>query len=106
MGRVVLEATVTGRVVRRGDDDPVGRRRPTLVMAQDCMADRGGWGEAVISVDHDRAVVRSEHLKGGRERGFAQRVSVLGEEHRAGDALAGTVFDDRLGRRGNMRVVE
>ena len=45
VGRVVLEAAVAGRVVRRRDDDTVGQRGVAApVVGQDRVADRAGVG--------------------------------------------------------------
>ena len=75
--RVVLEAAVRGRVVRRRDHDAVGKAaRPAAVVGQDRVGDAGRGRVAVQLVDQHLDAVGDEHLDGGPERGFGQRVRV------------------------------
>ena len=68
VGRVVLEAAVGGRVVRRGHDDAVGQpagRVLAAVGAQDRVRHRRGRRVAVAVVDEHGHVVGGEHLQRG-----------------------------------------
>ena len=106
--RVVLEAAVVGRVVRRRDDDAVGqpascgrgcgrgsRARPP---ASACIRRRA----AIIDLD----AVGGQHFERARERRLRQRVRVDAEEQRPVDALLAAVLADRLADREHVRFVE
>ncbi len=95
VGRVVLEAAVLGRVVRRRDDDAVGEGggaagagRAVAVVAQDRVRDRGRRGVAVVGVDQHGHVVGREDLERGRPRRLGECVSVTAEEQRTVDPIA------------------
>jgi hypothetical protein len=107
--RVVLEAAVGRRVVAGGDNNAISLRcsgRGAAVVREDGVAQGRGGGVAVPRVDEDVHAVCGKHLKGGVLRRFAQPVGVLGQEQRAGDALPGAVFHDRLRDRHNVTLVE
>ena len=91
--RVVLEAAVAGRVVRRRDDDPVrgGRLRPApaAVVGEDRVRDRRRRRVAAVGVDDDLDAVAGEHLDDRAERRLGQRVRVAAEVERAARALLG-----------------
>ena len=105
--RVVLEAAVAGRVVRRGDDDPVGRAAAAAaVVGQDRVRDHRRRRGAVVGVEHDVDPVRAQHLDDRARRRLGQRVRVAAEEQRPVDPLRGAVAADRLGDREHVRLVE
>src|ERR1700709_1633706 len=80
-GRVVLEAAVLGRVVRRSDDDAVGEVHLTAaVVGKDGVRQRRGGGAGELVVDHGVDVVGGEDLEGSGEGGLGEGVGVLGEE--------------------------
>ena len=93
VGRVVLEAAVLGRVVRRRDDDAVGEIGPARgpravsVVAEDGVRDRRGRRVAVVGVDEHGDVVGREDLERGRPRRLGQGVGVTPEEQRSVDRL-------------------
>jgi hypothetical protein len=105
--RVVLEAAVLGRVVRRGDHDPVRRSAPAIpVVREDRVRDRRGRRETVACVDHHLDVVRAEHLEDRPERRLRERVGIPSEEKGAVDALGVAVAADRLRDRQHVRLIE
>ena len=105
--RVVLEAAVAGRVVRGGDDDPVGRAAAAAaVVGEDRVRDHRRRGRAVVGVEHDVDAVRAEHLDDRARGRLGQRVGVAAEEQRAVDPLGLAVAADRLGDREHVRLVE
>ena len=66
VGRVVLDAAVLGRIVRRGDDDPVGEVfGATAIGGEDRVGDRRCWGVAVGGVHSDVDLVCGKHLERG-----------------------------------------
>ena len=88
--RVVLEAAVARRVVRRGDHDAVGQAGaglPAAVGADDRVRDRRGRGVAVAGVDQHGHVVGGQHLERGRPGRLGQRVGVAADEQRPVVAL-------------------
>lgn len=107
VGRVVFEAPVRGRVVRRRHDDPVGRRvGATAVVGEDGVADRRGRRIPVAAVHHRYYVVGGQHLQRGDPGRLGEAVRVPADEQRAGNAVGGAVLDDGLGDRQDVRLVE
>ena len=107
VGRVVLEAAVARRVVRRRDHDAVGQVAvAAAVEGQDRVADRRRRRVAVGRIDHRDNVVGGQHLQRRRPRRLGQRVGVAADEQRAGGALRGAVLDDRLRGRQDVGLVE
>ena len=105
--RVVLEAAVLGRIMRRGDDDPVGETAlAVLVVGQDRVRNDGRRRVAVALVDHHIDVVGGKYLERACQGGFGQRVRVDADEQRAGDAASAPVMTDRLADRQDMRLIE
>ena len=84
VGRVVLEAAVFGRIMRRGDYDPVGQASARAVIRQDGVGDGGCGGIAAVAVHHDFDAVGGQHFEGAREGGLGERVGVHAQEQRAG----------------------
>ena len=83
VGRVVLEAAVARRVVRRGDDDAVGQVAvAAAVERQDRVADRRRRRVAVGRIDHRHNVIGGQHLQRRRPGRLGQRVGVPADEQR------------------------
>ena len=107
VGLVVLESTAPRWVVRRGDDNPVGKAvGPALVMRENCARQRGGRGVAASAVGQHAHAVGGEYFQRSDEGRLGQGMSVAGEVERAGDARPGAVFTDRLSGSGNVIFVE
>ena len=70
------------------------------------MAQGRGGRVTVAGVDEDVHAVGRQHLQRGVLRRLAEGVRVLGQEQRAGDALAGAVLHDRLGDGHDVRLIE
>ena len=105
--RVVLEAAVAGRVVRRGDDDPVGGpATAAAVVGEDRVRDHRRRRRAVVGVDDDVDAVRAEDLDDRARGRLGERVRVAAEKQRAVDPLGLAVAADRLGDREHVRLVE
>ena len=97
VGRVVLEAAVVRRIMRRGDDHAVGQPfGAALVVGKNGVGDDGGGGVAAILVDHHGHAIGGENLQRGLFGRDGERVGILAHEERAGDALLGAVFADGL----------
>ena len=106
MRRVVLEAAVLGRVVRRRDHDPVRPRPATRIMRQDRVRDRRRRRISILGIDRDLDTVRDEHLDRGPECRRRQRVRVAPQEQRTGNPLRSPVACDRLRDRNDVRLGE
>ncbi len=77
VGRVVVEAPVLRRIVRRRDHDPV--RQPGLaprVVPQDGVRQGGCWGVAAGAVQQHVHLVGGQHLQGRDQRRLGQGVAV------------------------------
>ena len=98
VGRVVLEAAVLGRVVRRRDDDAV---REVLVAAavvdEDGPRDDRRRRHAVVALNDGLDAVRRQDLERRALGRPGQRVRVLAHVERAVGALAAPVVADGLG---------
>ena len=105
--RVVLEAAVAGRVVRRRDDDPV-RQRPgrVAVVGEDRVRDHRRRRREVVGVDHHVDPVRREDLDDRAEGRLGERVRVAAEEQRALDPLLLAIAADRRADRDHVRLGE
>ena len=115
VGRVVLEAAVARRVVRRRDDDAVGQagaggadagRGAGAVRREDRVRDGGGGRVGVARVDPDLDAGRCQHLERRLPGGERQAVGVAADVQRAVRALAPPVLDDRRGDGDDVRLVE
>ncbi len=105
--RVVLEAAVLGRIVRGGDDDPVGKTAlARLVVGQDRVRNDGRRRVPAARVDHHVNIVGGEYLQRACQRGRGKRVRVDADEQRSGNGAAPPVIADRLADRQDMRLVE
>ena len=96
-GGIVFDAAVAGRIVRRGDQDPVGLARIGAVVGQDGVGHGRGRGEAVTGVDQHLDAIADQHLQRRAPGGFGQAVGVAPNEQRAVDPLRRAIFGDRLG---------
>ena len=105
--RVVLDAAILGRVVRRRDDDAIGQTgAATAVVHEDGMRDDGrGRPFALARVAHLH-VVRREDLERGALRRLGECVRVRAEEQRPGRALRLAVLAHRLRHREDVRLIE
>ena len=107
IGRIVFEAAVLGRIVRRRDHDAVGEAAvAALVVGEDGVRNHRRRRVAVVHVDHHLDAVGREHFQRARQRRLRQRVGVDADEQRAGDAAALPVIAQRLADRQDMRLVE
>ena len=82
--RVVLEAAIFRRIVRRREDDAVGEPfRAAAIVSEDRVRNGRRRRVAVAGVDHRRDVVRDEHLQRGHESRSGKGMGVDAEEQRA-----------------------
>ena len=107
VGRIVFEAAFVGRIVRGADHDPVREPRLTAqIVGQDRVRDHRRRRIAAVLVDHRFDAIRREHLDGGSESSFRQRVRVHAQEQRPVDAGVAAVKADGLGDGQDVRFVE
>ncbi len=89
VGRVVLEAAILGRIVRRRDDDAVGEMLlAAAVVDENGARDDGRRRDAVVALDDGLDAVGRQHFEGGALGRRGQRVRVLAHVERAVGALA------------------
>jgi hypothetical protein len=108
--RVVLEASVAGRVVTRGDDDAIGAvgviEHAAAVVGEDGVTERGGGHPRVARVDAHVDAVADQHFDRGALGRQRQRMCVAAEEQRAPDALLAAIVDDGLRGGHDVLLVE
>ena len=104
--RVVLEAAVAGRVVRRRDDDAVGRARPAALCVRMACEITGVGVAPPSGVDDDVDAVARRGPRRSSPRGLGERVRVAAEEQRPVDALLGAVAADRVADRDDVGLGE
>ncbi len=107
VGRVVLEAAVLGRIMRRCDDNAVRE----VVFAAAVVNDNGpryyGRGSnAVILLNDGLDVIGGQDFERGALRRSGQRVGVLAHVERAVGSLAAPVVADGLGDGQDVRLGE
>ncbi len=106
-GRVVLEATVMGRIVRRRDHDTVGQPgRAPVVVGENRMRDDRGRGVFVSLREHDLHSVGRQHLERAGKSRDRERVGVHAEKQRAIDLLPPAVQANGLGDGEDVPFVE
>ena len=107
MGRVVLEAAIARRVVRRRHHDAVRQARVTPeVVAQDRVRNRGRRRGLVVCGQHHADAIGRQHFERARARRLRQRMRVDPHEQRPVDALEFAVLADGLRDRQHVLLVE
>ena len=111
--RVVLESTVTRRVVAGGDDDTVGQPFPSRSQVLGCTVctknrhrNRRGRSVGTACVDANINLIGGQDFQGGAPCGFAERVGVTTDEERTVEALLGSVVNNCLGNRNDVCFIE
>ena len=107
VGRVVLEAAVGGRIVRRRDHDAVARvLGAAAVVDEDRVRDDRRRRHAVVALDDRLDAVGGQHLERRPLGRTGEGVRVLAQEQRAVDPLRPAVLADRLGDRQDVGLGE
>jgi len=95
--RVVLDAAVVRRIVRRRDDHAIGKAgRAPDVVRQDRVRNGGRRCVFAAGSHHDLDAVAREHFHRTGERRFGQRMRIDAEKQRAVDALRAAIAADCL----------
>ena len=112
--RIVFKATITGRIMRRRNHNPISTLRahpqhPTLqrsIMRQNSV--RHGRRRRVTprGVNNHLNIIGQQHLKGANHRRLRQRVGIPPNEHRPPNPLPPTIIHNRLRRSQNMSLVK
>jgi len=106
-GRVVLEAAIRRRIVRRRDHNAISYAAlVAAVVGQDSVRDDRRGRENVIGLDHHVDFVRRENLDRSVDRGPRQRMAVHADVQGAVVALALAVLGNGLRNGGDMVVIE
>ncbi len=107
IGRIVFEAALVRRVVRRADDDTVRQAATaTAVIGQDGVGDHRRGRITALVIDPGVDVVGGQHLDGAGEGGLAQGVGVHAQEQGTVDPGLAPIQADRLGDSQDMGFVE
>ena len=105
--RVVLEAAVFRRVVRRRDDDAVGEALgATAVVDQNRARDHGRRRVSVVGLDDGVDTVRSEDLERRALRRRRHRVRILAHVQGSARSLRAPKIADRLRNRQDVHLGE
>ena len=105
--RVVLEAAILRRIVRRRHDDAVGEALlATFVVGKNRMRHRGGRRVFACGRDHDVHAIGREDFQCAAEGRLRQRMGIDADEKGPVDACRGAIQADRLGDGQHMRLVE
>src|SRR5690606_11737716 len=89
VGRVVLEAAISGWIMGRSDDNAIGQPRGLAsVVGQDGMGNHWGRGKAVILLDDGLDSVGRQYFQSGLLGWSRQGVGVLAHEERAANVFA------------------
>ena len=107
VGRVVLEAAVVGRIVRRRDDDAVRQSCiAAAVVSEYCVRNHRGGRVFILIREHDFHTVGRQHFERAGTGRHRQRVRVDAEEQRAAYALPLAVITNSLTDGQHMPFVE
>ena len=107
IGRIIFEAAILRRIVRRRDDDAIGAAfAPVLVGGEDGVGDHRRRRVTVVRIDHHLDVIGREHLDRARQRRLRQRMRVDSDEQRTVDAAGAAMIANRLADRQDMCLVE
>ena len=105
--RVVFEAAVLGRIMRRGDDDPVGETALAIVVVgQDRVRNDRRRRVPAALVEHRVNLIGGKYLERACEGGLGKRMRVDADEQRSSDAASAPVMTDGLADRQDMRLIE
>src|SRR5579864_1079263 len=97
MRRIVFEASVVGRIVRRRDYDTVGEPRlSSVIVKQDRMGDGRGWSVGGAFGEHYFDVVCRKHFQRTRKCGLGQSMGIHPKKKRTVNVLDFAVITNRL----------
>ena len=107
IGRIVLEPSIRGWVVRWRNHDPVAQTvRACVVVRQDRSGDYRRRREPIAALNHDIHTVCRKHFQRGAVRRRGQRVGVLAHEDRAADIRGLAIGANGLRDGQDMRFCE
>ena len=103
MSRIVLEAAILRRVVRRGYDNAVGETLASpAIVHKDCPRDDRRRSHAVVLLNDGVHVIAGENFERRALGGPGKRVRIASHEQRAIGALHAPEVADGLGDGQNM----
>ena len=107
VGRIVLEAAVMGRIMRRRDHDAIGKTCfPPAVVRQNRVGNGRSRGILVPRRKHDFHAVGRQHLQRAGKSRHGERMRIHAEEQRAVDLLLLPVQANGLTDGQDMPLVE
>ena len=99
--RVVLKASIAGRIMGRGNHDAIGAR-----IGQDGVGNRRGRRVAAAVINADLQTVGQQHFQGGDHGGFGQRVGIAADKNRPSNPLLCAIIHNRLGNGEDMCLIK
>ena len=107
MRRIVFEAAVFGRIVRRSDNDAVGQSHFSVpIEIENGAGNRGSGRVLAIGSNADVNFVGRQHLERGGEGGLGKRMRIDAQEERPIDSLLLAIRANSLCHRENMPLIE
>ena len=107
VGRIVFEAAVLRRIVRRRDDDAIGETGfASAIVNEDGTRDDRRRRHAIVALDDRLDIFGGQNFQRGALRGRGQGVRVLAHVQRAVDAVAAAVIANGLRDGENVRLGE
>ena len=105
--RIVLEAAIMGRIMRRGDHNAIGKSgSSSTIVRENRVGDDGRRSKFFLLCKHDFHPICRQHFQSAGKSGRRERMRVHAEEQRAIDFLLCAVQAKRLGDGEDMRFVE
>ena len=93
--------------MRWRDDNAIGQTAATaLVVHQDRLGNRRGWGEFATGRNHRLHAIGRQHFNRAVQRRLRQRMGIGTDKQRPADALGAAVITNRLTDRQHMRLIE
>ena len=87
MRRVIFDAAIFRRIVRRSDDDGISKAGcPSSIKSEDGVGHHRRGGIAIVLIHAGMDLIRSQHFKCGALGRFGKRMGVLADEEGTGGA--------------------
>lgn len=107
VGRVILEAAVAGRIVRRGDHYAVRQAFSTSrIPAQNSVRNGGSGGKCPARGNAYSHIVGDQHFQSRTEGSFGKRVRIPTQKERPVNAVGFAIIANCLGNGVNMLFVK
>ena len=107
IGRVIFEAAIFRRIVRRRDHHAIGQAAvAAAIIGEDGVRDHRGRRKTVLRVDHHIDFIGGEHFQRAGQCRFGERMGVDTDEQRPGDAGLAAIVAYALRHRQDVGFIE